>query len=165
LNDKLGITTDVVKTNKNSDLLTITRPMTVYENDLLRKYIAQGYDTFISHVAEGRNMTKEQVDFIGQGRVWSGTNAKEIGLIDEFGGLDDAIQLAAEIAGVEEYQTVSLPVLPGSLEQFFKTGTDNIRLNILKNEFGDKYRYYEYFKKATGYNGIFARMPYDIYVN
>ncbi|MDR2910061.1 MAG: signal peptide peptidase SppA [Bacteroidales bacterium] len=165
LNDKLGITTDVVKTNKNSDLLATTRPMTMYENDLLRKYIAQGYDTFISHVAEGRNMTKEQVDFIGQGRVWSGENAKEIGLIDEFGGLDDAIQLAAEIAGVEEYHTVSLPVLPGSFEQFFKTGTDNIRLNIIKNEFGDKYRYYEYFKKATSYNGIFARMPYDIYVN
>lgn len=165
LNSKLGITTDVVATNKNSNLLSVTRPLTGHENDLLQKYIAQGYDTFISHVAEGRNMTKEQVDFIGQGRVWSGENAKEIGLIDEFGGLDDAIQLAADIAGIEKYQTVSLPAVPGSFEQFFKTGTDNIRLNILKNELGDKYRYYEYFKKATSYNGILARMPYDIYVN
>ena len=165
LNYKLGITTDVVKTNKNSDLLTLTRPMTGYENELLQKYIAQGYDTFLSHVAEGRNMNKEQVDAIGQGRVWSGENAKEIGLIDEFGGLDDAIKLAAEIAGLEEYHTVSLPALPSPFEQIFKNVTDNVRLHIIKNELGDKYRYYEYFKNTTRYNGIFARMPYDIYIN
>lgn len=165
LNNKLGITTDVVKTNKNSDLLTLTRSLTGYENELLQKYIAQGYDTFLSHVAEGRNMTKEQVDFIGQGRVWSGENAKEIGLIDDFGGLDDAVRLAAEIAGVEEYRTVSLPALPDPIEQLFKNATDNIRMRIIKSELGDKYRYYEYFKRATIYNGIYARMPYDIYVN
>ena len=165
LNNKLGITTDVVKTNKNSDLLTLTRSLTGYENELLQKYIAQGYDTFLSHVAEGRNMTKEQVDFIGQGRVWSGENAKEIGLIDDFGGLDDAVRLAAEIAGVEEYRTVSLPALPDPIEQLFKNATDNIRMRIIKSELGDKYRYYEYFKRSTIYNGIYARMPYDIYVN
>jgi protease-4 len=165
MNDKLGITTDVVKTNENSDLLTLTRPMTGYERQLLENYIAQGYDTFLSHVAEGRNMTREDVDAIGQGRVWSGENAKEIGLIDEFGGLEDAIELAAEIAGVEDYRTVSLPHLPDPFEEFFKTGTDNLRARFLKNELGDKYRYYEYFKKASNFNGIFARMPYDIYVN
>ena len=165
LNDKLGITTDVVKTNKNSDLLSLSRSMTNYENELFQKYTVQAYDTFLSHVAEGRNMTKEQVDFIGQGRVWSGENAKEIGLIDDFGGLEDAIKLAAEIAGVEEYHTVSLPAQPSPIEQFFKNATDNIRLRIIKNELGDKYRYYEYLKKTTHYNGVIARMPYDIYVN
>ncbi|QGY44920.1 signal peptide peptidase SppA [Maribellus comscasis] len=165
MNDKLGITTDVVKTNKNSDLLTLTRPMTGYEKQLLENYIARGYDTFLSHVAEGRGMTKEDVDAIGQGRVWSGENAKEIGLVDEFGGLDDAVELAAEIAGVEEYRTISLPFLPDPFEEFFKTGTDNLRARFLKNELGEKYRYYEYWKKATSFNGIFARMPYDIYVN
>ncbi len=165
LNDKLGITTDVVKTNQNSDLLTLTRPMTGYEKELMQNYIVKGYDTFLSHVAEGRHMTKEAVDSIGQGRVWSGENAMEIGLIDEFGGLQDAINLAAEIAGVEDYRTVSLPELADPFQQLFQTGTDNLRGKILKNELGDKYRYYEYFKKATGYTGIFARMPYDIYVN
>ncbi len=165
MNDKLGITSDVVKTNKNSDLLTLTRPMTGYEKQLLENYIAQGYDTFLSHVAEGRGMTKEKVDSIGQGRVWSGENAKEIGLIDEYGGLQDAVDLAAEIAGIENYRTVSLPYLPDPFEEFFKTGTDNLRARFLKNELGDKYRYYEYWKKATGFNGIFARMPYDLYIN
>jgi len=165
LNDKLGITTDVVKTNKNSDLLTLTRPMTDYERNLLQKSIGDGYDTFISHVAEGRGITKEQVDEIGQGRVWSGENAKEIGLIDEFGGLKDAIELAAEIEGLENYRTVDLPSLPNPFEEMFKLGSDNVRARILKNELGEKYRYYEYFKKASNMNGVFARMPYDIYIN
>lgn len=165
LNDKLGITTDVVKTNKNSDLLTMTRPMTDYERQMMQKYIEDGYDTFISHVAEGRGMTKEQVDEIGQGRVWSGENAKEIGLIDEFGGLKDAIDLAVEIVGLENYRTVSLPALPDPFQEIFKTGTDNIRAKFIKNELGEKYRYYEYFKKMSGMNGIYARLPYDIFVN
>ena len=165
LNDKLGITTDAIKTNKNSDFLSLTRPMTDYERMLMQTSIEEGYDTFISHVADGRNMTKEQIDEIGQGRVWSGENAKEIGLVDEFGGLDDAIEMAAEIAGVEDYRTVGLPALPDPFQELFKTGTDNLRNSILKNELGDKYRFYEYFKKATSMKGVFARMPYDIYIN
>lgn len=165
LNDKLGITTDVVKTNKNSDLLTLTRPMTDYERQMLQTMIEEGYDTFISHVAEGRGMTKEQVDEIGQGRVWSGENAMGIGLVDEFGGLKDAVALAAEMEGLEEYRTVSLPALPNPFEEFFKTGGNNVRARFLKSELGEKYRYYEYFKKMTGLNGIYARMPYDIFVN
>lgn len=165
LNDKLGITTDVVKTNKNSDLLTLTRPMTEYERALLQENVVETYDIFVSHVAEGRNMTIEQVDEIGQGRVWSGENAKEIGLIDEFGGLADAIELAAEIEGLENYRTVQLPHLPDPLEELFKTGTDNIRARFIKNELGEKYRYYGYFKKASQMNGVYARMPYDIFVN
>lgn len=162
MKDKLGITTDVVKTNKNSDLLTMTRPMTEYERQLLQANIEEGYDIFISHVAEGRNMAKEQVDSIGQGRVWTGENAKEIGLVDQFGGLDFAIQQAAEIAGIEDYRTVSLPALPDPFQELFKTGTDNVRVWFLKNELGEKFRFYEYFKKASQMNGVYARMPYDL---
>ncbi|MEN8116464.1 MAG: signal peptide peptidase SppA [Bacteroidota bacterium] len=165
LNDKIGISTDVVKTNKNSDFISLSRPMTGYEKQLMQTNIEEGYDTFISHVAEGRGMTKEQVDEIGQGRVWSGENAMEIGLIDKFGGLNDAIELAAEIEGLENYRTVSLPTLPNPLEEMFNIGGDNARIRFLKNELGDKYRYYEYFKKASGMNGVYARMPYDVYVN
>lgn len=165
LNEKLGITTDVVKTNENSDLLTLTRPLTPYEKELLQENIVEGYDIFLTHVAEGRGMTKEQVDQIGQGRVWSGENAKEIGLVDEFGGLQDAIELAAEMEGLEDYRTVSLPYLPDPFEELFKTGTDNIKAGFLKKELGEKYKYYQYLKKASSFNGIYARMPYDIYVN
>lgn len=165
LNDKLGITTDVVKTNKNSDLLTLTRPMTDYERQLMQNSIEEGYSSFISHVSEGRKMTLEQVDEIGQGRVWSGENAKEIGLIDDFGGLKEAINLAAEIEGLDNFRTVDLPALPDPFQELFKTTSDNIRARIVKNELGEKYRYYEYFKKMSGMNGVYARMPYDIFVN
>jgi protease-4 len=165
LNDKLGITTDVVKTNKNSDLLTLTRPMTEFERQLLQDRTAEGYYTFISHVAEGRGLTNEQVDEIGQGRVWSGENAMGIGLIDEYGGLQDAIDLAAEIEGLEDFRTVPLPRQPDPFEELFKTGTDKIRANILKGELGEKFRFYEYAKKATNMSGIYARLPYDLFVN
>ncbi len=139
--------------------------MTNYERTLMQTNIEQVYDTFVSHVAEGRHMTKEAVDSIGQGRVWSGENAKEIGLVDEFGGLDYAIQRAAEIAGIEDYRTVSLPDLPDPLQELFKTGSDNVRAWFLKNELGDQYKYYEYFKKVSAMKGIYARMPYDIDLN
>jgi protease IV len=165
LNDKLGITTDVIKTNKNSDLLSLTRPMTDYEQQLMHQNIEEVYETFISHVAEGRGMTKEQVDEIGQGRVWSGENAKKIGLVDKFGGLKEAIKLAAEIAGLDNYRTVSLPRQLDPFQELFKTGTDNIREWFMKKELGETYRYYKYLKKASQLKGIYARMPYDLVVN
>jgi protease-4 len=136
--------------------------MTDVEKQLMQRSIEEGYDTFISHVAEGRKMSKAQVDSIGQGRVWTGENAKQIGLVDDFGGLKEAISMAAEIEGLDEYRTVSLPTLPDPFEELFKVGTDNIRARFIKNELGDNYRYYEYLKKMAGFNGIYARLPYDI---
>ena len=165
LNDKLGITTDVVKTNENSDLMTLTRPLSTHEKQLLTANVAQGYDTFISHVANGRNMSKEEVDKIGQGRVWSGENAKEIGLVDEFGGLQDAIDLAAEMEGLENYRTVSLPKLADPFEEYLKMGSGSVRAWFLKKELGVNYKYYDYIKELTQLNGVYARMPYDIYIN
>ena len=165
LNKKIGISTDVVKTNKNSDLLSVTRPMTQYEKDLMQEYIEDGYALFISHVAEGRGLTKEQVDEIGQGRVWSGISAMELNLVDKFGGLNEAIELAAEIEGVEDYRTVSLTAQPDPFSQLFKSGTDDIRTRFLKRELGEQYRYYKYLKTAVGLEGVFARMPFDLYIN
>lgn len=165
LNEKLGISTDVVKTNENSDLVSVTRPLTEYEKELLQKLIENGYDSFISHVADGRGMTKEQVDEIGQGRVWSGINAKELNLVDQFGGLNEAIGLAVEIEGLEDYRTVALPAQPDPFSQLFKSGADDVRSRLLKNELGEQYRYYQYLKYATGMKGIYARMPFDLLIN
>jgi len=165
LNEKIGISTDVVETNENSNFLSLTRPMTEYERQMMQQNIEDGYDIFISHVAEGRGMTKEQVDEIGQGRVWSGQNAKEIGLIDEFGGLQDAIEIAAEIAGLDNYRTVALPEQLDPFQQMLKAGSDNIRTRYMKNKLGEKYRYLEFLEKASQMNGIYARLPYDLNVN
>jgi len=165
LNDKIGISTDVVKTNKNSDLISVTRPLTPYEKELLQNYIEEGYDAFVSHVAEGRGLTKEEVDEIGQGRVWSGENALEIGLVDQFGGLKEAIALAAEIEGLEDYRKASLPAQPDPFKMLFESGTENIRSSLLKKELGEKYRYFNNLKTASQLKGVYARLPYDIYVN
>ena len=162
LNKKLGITTDVVKTNKHSDMPSLTRKMTDFERDLMQEYVENIYDVFLERVAEGRNMTKEAVDEIGQGRVWSGENAVSIGLVDELGGLDRAIKLAADLAGLENYRTVDLPALPDPIQELLRGGTDNIRARILKNALGESARYYELIEKATGFNGVVARLPYDI---
>ncbi|GAP70046.1 signal peptide peptidase SppA, 67K type [Bacteroidales bacterium 6E] len=162
LNDKLGITTDVVKTNEHADMPSFTRPMTDFERDLMQSYVENIYDVFVTRVADGRRMNKTQVDEIGQGRVWSGLNALEIGLVDELGGLEDAVKRAAEMAGIENYRTVALPELPDPFQELLKGGTNNIRLRFLKSEMGDNWKYYDYLKKAGSMNGIYARIPYEI---
>jgi protease-4 len=162
LNDKLGITSDVVKTNKNSNLISLTRPLTEYEKLLLQQNIEDVYDTFISHVADGRKMEKTKVDEIGQGRVWSGENAKENGLVDMYGGLKESIDLAAEMAGLEDYRTVDLPALSDPIQELFNVGTDNVKAWWLKNELGENYKYYEKIKEVASMKGIMARMPFDL---
>ena len=162
LNDKLGIHVDVVKTNKFADMGTFSRPLTAQEKEAIQFSIENIYETFITHVAEGRNMTKEEVDEIGQGRVWSGTNAIEIGLIDGFGGLEDAIKLAAESANLEAYRIVDYPKLEDPFQHFMKELQGNVRVSILKNELGDQYKYYENLKSIQGMEGIQARIPYEI---
>ena len=109
MNKKLGLTVDVVKTNKYSDFGSMYRPLTAEERAISQQGVEDIYQTFIGHVAEGRGITKDEVDAIGQGRVWSGANAMDIKLVDEFGGLKRAIAIAAEKAGVEEYRVVDLP--------------------------------------------------------
>jgi len=165
LKDKLDLSTDVVKTNNHSNLISVTRPMTAYERSLMQNYIETGYDGFISHVAEGRGMSKAAVDSIGQGRVWTGAMAKKIGLVDKIGGLNDAIKLAANMEGLKNYRTISLPKQENPIEEILKIGGKSVKAKLLKNQLGESYRYYEHLQKASGMNGIFARMPYDIYIH
>lgn len=162
LNDKLGIHVDVAKTNKYADMGTFSRPLTAQEKDIIQYSIEDVYSTFVKHVAEGRNMTFEEVDEIGQGRVWSGSNAIEIGLIDGFGGLNDAINLAAEAAGLESYRTVDYPKLEDPFEMFMKELQGNVRVSLLKNELGDQYKYYENLKSIKDIQGVQARMPFEL---
>lgn len=108
--DKLGLTIDYVQTNKNATSFSgFFRPLTSYEESVMQQNIEEIYAGFIGKVAEGRHMTPAQVDSIGQGRVWSGTNAIGIGLVDELGGLQDAIAGAAELAGISDYTLVEYP--------------------------------------------------------
>ncbi len=162
LNKKLGITVDWVKTNDHSDYGSFARALDEYEKAVIQKEIESIYDTFLSHVAEGRNMTKEEVHEIGQGRVWSGVNAMEIGLIDVYGGMDKAIEIAVEMAGIEHYRTIDLPKKKDPIEQIISELTGDAKARILKNELGESYDYYKNLKNAIDQDGILARIPYNI---
>jgi protease-4 len=109
LNNKLGVKFDGINTNAHSDLGSITRPLDNFEFNIIQRGVDNIYDDFITKVAEGRSMTKEEVDAIGQGRVWCGTDAINIGLVDEFGGLQNAIDYAAALAEVTDFRTIKLP--------------------------------------------------------
>ncbi|MGV8140045.1 MAG: signal peptide peptidase SppA [Mangrovibacterium sp.] len=128
LNDKLGITQDVVNTNEHADILSLTRKLTSFEQAMLQKYIEDGYDTFVGRVADGRGLSKEQVDAIGQGRVWAAENAMGNGLIDLYGGVNDAVKLAAEKAGLDRYRTVQLPKIKDPFEEWLKEFSGNARM-------------------------------------
>ena len=162
LNKKLGVHIDVAKTNEYADMGSFFRPLTAQEREIIQFEIEDIYQTFISHVADGRKMTKEQVDAIGQGRVWSGTNAKEIGLIDEFGGLDKAIEIAAKAANLEKYRIVEFPRLKDPFEQIMEDLQGNVRTSILKNELGEQYSYYENLQDIKSMQGIQACIPFHI---
>jgi protease IV len=163
-NNKLGITFDEVKTNAYADYISGTRPMTESERGFLTRDIETIYSTFISHVAEGRGMTVAQIDSIGQGRVWSGTDARRIGLIDDFGGLDFAVKEAAKLAKLEKYRVTELPEQKDPftmiMEEFGKDGSSR----ILKAELGENYAFLNYIKEISQMKGVQARLPFQISV-
>lgn len=162
MKDKLGITSDVVKTNKHSDLGSFFRPLEPEETELIQKEIGNTYNSFTLHVAEGRGMTQDAVDKIGGGHIYSGTEAKKIGLIDDFGGLKEAIELAAEEAGLKNYRTVEMPEIEDPLQTIIKQLSGEVKLRAIRSELGDNYKYYEQLKKIQHLQGIQAILPFEI---
>lgn len=162
MNEKLGLTSDLVKTNDKSDLGSFFRPLTNAEKSLLQKYIEKSYYDFIGYVANGRGMTLDEIDNIGRGRVWSGEDALENGLIDLFGGLEKAVEIAAEISGLETYRIVELPKQEDPFELIIKEIAGEAKTKLLKAELGDNYKYIQEFKKLLQFEGIIARIPFDV---
>jgi len=153
-----------VNTNKYADILSVYRPMTAEEKAYMLQGIEDIYSVFIGHVANGRGMTTQQVDDIGQGRVWSGINAMQIKLIDEFGGLERAIELAAEKAGLENYRITELPKQKDPFEILMESFSGSVKAQLFKDELGMSYKYYDNLLKLAGTRGIIARIPYEIEV-
>lgn len=160
LNDRLGLTFDGVNTNANSDMGSISKPLTPYQQQVIQNGVVDIYTAFINHVAEGRNMTPEQVDAIGQGRVWSGVDAIKIGLVDELGGLDKAIKEAANLAGVESYRITKRPELKDPFEEMIKKFGGDVKMSIVQDELGASYKYYKYMKKMQKMEGFQTRLPF-----
>jgi protease-4 len=136
--------------------------LTPYETIILERQIEKIYGDFLNLVSAGRKIEKSQVDSIGQGRVWSGTDALSIRLIDEFGGLQDAISKAAELASVTEYNLISLPVQKDPFEQIIDELMGNVSAGRMEKELGEYYSSYQYLKQIKEARGIQARLPFDI---
>ena len=137
LEDKLGLTTETVNTNKNSDFPSIIRPMNQYEKELMQLSIENIYSDFVNKVAAGRKMSSSSIDSIGQGRVWSGTSALKICLVDELGGLKEAIKGAAKLADIANYSIRELPVYEDPYLRILSQFSGDVRMNILKKTLPD----------------------------
>ena len=165
LEQKLGLTTEVVNTNKNSDFPSVYRPMNNYEKEMMQLSIENIYSDFVNKVAAGRKMSARSVDSIGQGRVWSGNSAQKIGLVDEIGGLKDAIIGAAKLAGIEHYSVRELPVIEDPYTRILTQLSGEVRMSILKKELGESVTYYNMVKEIKDLSGIQARLPYFIEIH
>jgi protease-4 len=165
LEQKLGLITEIVNTNKNSDFPSIYRPMNNYEKEVMQMSVEQVYKEFVGKVASGRKMSTESVDSIGQGRVWSGTSARKIGLIDEIGGLNAAVAGAADLAGLEKYSVRELPVIEDPYTRLLLQLAGEVRMNILKKELGESVKYFNIVSEIKDLSGIQLRLPYFIEIH
>ena len=163
---KVGVNVEVVKTNDFADL-TISmpyKPLTNEQRALIQRHVERGYDIFLSRVAEGRHMTKAQVDSVGQGRVWLGRKAQTLGLVDKLGGLDVAIQEAASLAKLSDYSVDYGVTRVNVWEELFKsTSPSNEFIARLRSAFltDEERKAIRIMQGVTRYSGIQARLPYD----
>ncbi len=163
--NKLGITFDRVRTNAHSDLGSVSRPLDDFEYKVIQEGVDEIYHDFISKVGEGRNLSTEVVDSIGQGRVWSGVDALEIGLVDELGGLNDAIREAAKRAKIENYELVEYPEVKNPIQEFFEELQYETKAELMRTHFGlqaEMATYLNQLSKLLQQKGVQARIPYLI---
>lgn len=163
--NNIGITFDNVSTNKEVEP-SLYEPLSEGWKEYFQKEIESGYQTFITRCANGRHTTTEHIDSIGQGRVWAGTDALEIGLVDELGSLDDAIAYAAKLADldVESYNIEELPVVDDSFAAMMKRMGVNAKASIGECIYGETYKTVEHIKAIAEKPSIHARMEYDVFV-
>ena len=164
--NNFGLDFDEVKTNANADQLKdVMTPMSATAKNTMQKSIVLIYGKFVNHVATNRKLTYEQVDKIGEGRVWSGTRAKQIGLVDDFGSLDTAIKEAAKLAKIEKYSTENYPKRKDSFEEFMDNlQGKNTEAAIAKELGSDGIRIYKEIKMMNEQKGVQVRLPYDIQI-
>lgn len=163
LNETVGLTFDVVKTNENADFGSITEPLTDYQKKMLQKYVGNTYNDFTSLVARTRGLRQSYVDSIGQGRVWAGTDALELGLVDELGGLDKAIEYAAKQADLTDYSIKNYPKQKDLMEMLLSGDIQEpYAKSLIKNKLGKNYSYLETVDNISRLDGVQALMPFMI---
>ena len=158
LSDKLGLTFDGVQTNKYGNFGSFNRSMTPDERRQMQQYIERGYELFTSRCAEGRHMSLDEIKKIAEGRVWDGQTALEIGLVDELGDLDAAIDWAAQKANLEKYKTSSYPKQKSAMDQLLEGFNTHVRARIAASYLGESYKYLEALEQCKNIDPIQYRM-------
>jgi protease-4 len=171
MRNKLGITHDTVRTGRFSAFGSVVYDFSPEEAQIVQSRVDWIYQDFLQKVAAGRRKTPEQIHEVAQGRVWPGAKAKELGLVDELGGLDRAMAAAAKLANLEKYRTKEYPETKSGLEQFIEQLTrkkdrdEGVKAWLLREELGDLYPVYKNVQDFRHNQGILARMPFDLIVN
>jgi protease-4 len=160
LNNKIGLTFDTYETNAHSDMMSVTKPLDAEEMKAMEDIIADIYNDFTSKVAAGRGKTQAQVDSIGQGRVWSGEDALQLGLVDELGGLNQAIVAAAGLAGLSDYGMTEYPELKDPFKEFVEGLMGQQQTSMMKDVLGDQYNMYVQLQSVQKMKGPQARIPF-----
>jgi protease-4 len=164
LKNKLGVTTDRVKTGEFADLGNGSRPMSEAERQIIQKSVNRIYEVFTSKAASGRNMDVEALKKLAGGRVWSGIDAKEQGLVDEYGGLNDAVKLAAKEAKLKEgdYRLKYSPQTNDIFKQIMESLSGETEARLLQAYLGEHYNLIRQVKDIHRFEGIQARLPFDL---
>lgn len=163
LANKIGIDFDVVKTNTYSAFVNNTGRLNEGERAIMQQMVNRGYDLFLTRCADGRGIAKEELDKIAQGRIWTGATAKELGLVDVLGGIDTALQIAVEKAGVESYTLMSYPAPKSIFELLTESNPGNyIRSCIFGEKLGKLYKQVQMLENVERCDRIQARVPFDI---
>ncbi len=162
LTKKVGLTFDNVKTNKHADFGDLTRPMRSDEKAILQNYIERGYDLFLTRCSDGRGISKDSLDMIAQGRVWTGNQALKIGLVDALGDIDTAIEEAAKLASLTDYSLNSFPKKIDFFESLLNTQKEELTTRAMKEYLGNDYKLFKTIKEIKEQDFVQARMPYDI---
>jgi protease IV len=164
--NKLGITFDEVKTGEFGEMYTFTRPLTDAEKNYWQRNLNEHYETFTSKAAEGRGVSSDAIKKVASGRVWTGAQAKENGLVDVLGGFNDAVKIAAEKANLgDDYKVRYYPKQRPFVEQLLTQLEENSKINSLKAELGDLYPWYMQLKKVQTFQGEQARMPFELQIH
>lgn len=167
LNNKIGLTFDVAKTNENADFGTLTQPLSEFQYAKLQENVVKTYDAFTNLVANGRGLRQSYVDSIGQGRVWAGIDAIELGLVDQLGDLEDAIAFAVQKAELgSDYKIVEMPEQKDFFTRLMEqlNGTDDQIDAAMRQKMGVYYHYFEGLDNLKENTGIQARIPFDMVI-
>lgn len=162
LKNNLGITFDTVKTHSNSVAMSVTTKPSPEFKMMMQRNVENFYDNFITRVSEGRNKDKAYIDSIARGRVWTGSQAKALGLVDEYGGLKQAIETAARQAGINDYGLVAYPKTKDIATQLLETLSGENEMKTFAKELGKPYSFFLELKSICQMQGVQARMPYLI---